>query len=110
MINKIDLYKYYRPLTNLKGIDLSSLTSEQMEAFKLSQGKANIQDRINYLQQQYNNIKSLNTMSPLYRECKLKNKQIETLSRLDSEIKKLKIQLSDINNKVDGSRRNEEES
>jgi len=110
MINKIDLYKYYRPSTNLKGIDLSSLTSEQMEAFKLSQDKANIQDKINYLYSQYNNIKSLNTMSPLYRECKAKRTQTDTLIRIESEINKLKNQLNDINNKVDGSRRNEEES
>lgn len=98
MINKIDLYKYYRPSVNTRGIDLSGLTQEQFEAFSKSQEKAYIQDKINYLQLQYNSIKSLNTLNPLYRECKAQNKQIETLSRISSEINKLQNQLKDNTN------------
>ena len=107
-INKIDLYKYYRPLTNAKGINFDNITQEQYDAFCKSQTKAYIQDKINYLYSQYNNIKSLNTMSPLYRECKAQHSQTDTLIRIESEIKKLKIQLNDINNAEESTPNNEQ--
>lgn len=97
---KINIYKYYKSSFSRYpdnfGQALANLNEEQFEAFSKWQKIQALQDKLNYLNNEKTNLRSMNPFSQLYNEAKSRGERTSTLLQVENEINLLQSQLKEL--------------